>query len=104
MRLVAIRSKTLCRCCERIRSQKPWRTQQSRESTSTSATFPKVLYGTSCANQLSALPNIEVCHDGNCAQAVFTDNKAGWGGDALSGIAGPIRALAVVTGCSTGVV
>jgi hypothetical protein len=36
------------------------------------------------------------------ARAVFRDEKAGANGDAPSGIAGPIRALAVVTGSAIG--
>ena len=44
------------------------------------------------------LPNVRGQPRGGCAQAVFSDDAAGANGSAPSRIAGPIRALAVVTG------
>lgn len=47
---------------------------------------------------LNFRPTSEVSHARTSAQADFSNDKARLGGDALSRIAGPVRALAVVTG------
>jgi len=39
------------------------------------------------------LPNFRDDPRGGCAQAVFADYKAGWDGEAVPGIAGPVPAL-----------
>jgi hypothetical protein len=40
-----------------------------------------------------SLPNVEAQPRGDCGRAVISDDMAGWGGVALSRIAGPIPAL-----------